>query len=263
MSKKFELTDETVVAGDGTVLYRIRAVEDIPARGVRKGDLGGFVESVGNLSGNAWVYGEAQVSGDARVLNNAQVYGNALVSGDAWVYGNAWVSGGAQVYGNARVYGNAQVSDGARVSDYAQVYGNAQVSGYVWVYGGAQVYGGARVYNDARVYGNARVYGDARVSGNAWVSGEMNMYVPICEYTPTTEEVAEIYFESGYKTTPEQFDRWLASVKAEAWEAGCNAGHNREHHKNMTEEQARAAWPNPYREVKLANSLGGFEEEKK
>lgn len=30
------------------------------------------------------------------------------------------------------------------------------------------------------------------------------------DYIPTTEEVREIYFESGYKTTPEQFDRWLA-----------------------------------------------------
>ena len=35
------------------------------------------------------------------------------------------------------------------------------------------------------------------------------------DYTPTTEEVREIYFESGYKTTPEGFDRWLADVKAQ------------------------------------------------
>lgn len=44
------------------------------------------------------------------------------------------------------------------------------------------------------------------------------------EYTPTTEEVAEIYFQSGYMTTPEQFDRWLAGVQAEAWKEGYVAG---------------------------------------
>jgi len=34
-------------------------------------------------------------------------------------------------------------------------------------------------------------------------------------YTPTTEEVAEIYFQSGYMTTPEQFDRWLTEHDAQ------------------------------------------------
>ena len=128
MNKKFELTDETVIAGDGAVLYRIRAVEDIPFHGVRKGDLGGFVEKVENLSGNAWVYG------------------NALVYGDAWVSGDALVSGDARVFGNARVYGTAQVYGTARVYNTARVYGNALVSG------------------EARVYGEAWVFGDALVS---------------------------------------------------------------------------------------------------
>ena len=40
------------------------------------------------------------------------------------------------------------------------------------------------------------------------------------EYTPTTEEVCEIYWQSGYKTTVEQFDRWLDSVKEESFKAG-------------------------------------------
>ena len=48
------------------------------------------------------------------------------------------------------------------------------------------------------------------------------------DYTPTTEQVRAIYAdESGwtplfYKpgTWGEQFDRWLVSVKAEAWDEG-------------------------------------------
>ena len=81
-----ELTDNTKVNAFGVTLYQIRATRDIPARGVRKGDLGGWIES-------------AELS-----------YGVARVSGNAWVYGNA------EVYGNARVYGNAEVSGSARVS---------------------------------------------------------------------------------------------------------------------------------------------------
>ena len=97
MAKKFELTSETTIRF-GRTLYRIRALVDFST--VKKGDLGGFVEKEENLSqvsGNAWVYGNAQVSGNAWVYGNAQVSGNARVYGNAQVSGDAWVSGNAQV----------------------------------------------------------------------------------------------------------------------------------------------------------------------
>jgi hypothetical protein len=88
MTKKYELTDETVEC-NGRKLFRIQAINDFGS--VRAGDLGGYIESEYNLchDGDAWVYGYAQV------------YGNAQVSGDAQVYGDAWVYGDAQVYGDA------------------------------------------------------------------------------------------------------------------------------------------------------------------
>ena len=159
MKAKFKLTDEYKINAFGVKLFRIEATVDIEARGIKKGEKGGFVEKEENLSGNAWVYGNAEVYGNARVYDDAwvyddaEVYGNARVSGNAGVSGNARVSGNAWVYGNARVYGNAWVS------------GNAGVSGNAWVYGNAGVSG------NARVSGNAWVYGNAGVSGNAWVSG--------------------------------------------------------------------------------------------
>ena len=127
----------------GVTLHQIEAIVDIPSKGVKKGDLGGWIEKEDNLSHE----------GDAWVFEDAQVYGNAQVYGDAWVYGNA------QVYGDAWVYGNAKV------------YGDAWVTGIARVFGDAWVYGNAKVYGDAWVYGNAQVYGNARVSGDAWVSG--------------------------------------------------------------------------------------------
>ena len=92
--KKYELTDETIEVY-GTALHRIKALKDFG--NVKKGELGGYVESERNLSqeGNCWVCGNAKVCGDAEVCGNAKVYGNA------WVYGNAEVCGNARVYGDA------------------------------------------------------------------------------------------------------------------------------------------------------------------
>ena len=106
-------------------LWRIRACKDFG--NVKKGEVGGLVESEKNLSheGNCWVTDDAKVFGNARVYGDAQVNGEAMVYGDAQVYGNALVTGGAHVYGNARVYGDAQV-DGYDCSD---VYGDAKVYG--------------------------------------------------------------------------------------------------------------------------------------
>ena len=110
--KHFKLrTDLTIKVGLKT-LYRIEATKDIEKFGVKAGDLGGYIEKEDNLSGDAWVSGDAKVyenawvSGNAKVYGNAQVYGDAWVSGDALVCGNARVSCDAEVYGNADVYGD-------------------------------------------------------------------------------------------------------------------------------------------------------------
>ncbi len=66
---KFKLTTESRVCF-GVTLFRIEATVDIPSRGIKKGDKGGWVEKESNLSH----------------------FGNARVSGDAWVSGNAQVS---------------------------------------------------------------------------------------------------------------------------------------------------------------------------
>ena len=110
---KYELLIDDTITFFGVQLFRVKAL--ISFGKVKKGDVGGYVESEKNLSqsGNAWVSG------------NAKVYGNAEVSGNAKVYGNAWVSGNAKVYGNAEVSGNAKVYGDAKVSGNAEVYGNA------------------------------------------------------------------------------------------------------------------------------------------
>ena len=77
---KFKLTSETKTEF-GIKLFRIEATESFS--NVSKGEKGGWVEKEANLdmSGNAWVYGDARVYGNACVSGNARVYGNACVYG--------------------------------------------------------------------------------------------------------------------------------------------------------------------------------------
>ena len=104
MTKKYELlVGDCLRAGDRTV-YRIRALRDFGD--VRRGDLGGYIESEDNLchSGHAWVYDAAQVYGpDAVVRDNGRVRGCAWVMGcvqdDAVVDDLAIVAEGATISG--------------------------------------------------------------------------------------------------------------------------------------------------------------------
>ena len=100
---KYELTDETIEVYRRT-LHRIKALKDI-GTDVKKGDLGGFVESERNLSqkGNCWVFNSAMVFDSAMVFGLAEVYGSAMVCGSAEVYGSATVCGSAEVYGLAEI----------------------------------------------------------------------------------------------------------------------------------------------------------------
>lgn len=53
------------------------------------------------------------------------------------------------------------------------------------------------------------------------------------QYTPTTEQIKDAYrrdrvweVHNGGKIYAAEFDRWLDSVKADAWDEGYRDGHN-------------------------------------
>ena len=95
MNKKYQLIPSNI-----RVLFRIKALRDFVD--VKKGDIGGYVQSEANLShdGDCWVYDDAKVYGDAEVSGKAMVYDKAKVFGDAEVSDNALVYNRAWVYGN-------------------------------------------------------------------------------------------------------------------------------------------------------------------
>ena len=100
MERKYELVKEDSIDFDGVTLYRIRALKDFGD--VKKGDIGGYIETEGNLShkGLCWV------------SDNAHVHGSVWIFGDAQVSGRAWIYGNSQIYGNALVCGNSRTFRG-------------------------------------------------------------------------------------------------------------------------------------------------------
>ncbi|WP_208442503.1 hypothetical protein [Bartonella raoultii] len=180
VSKKYELINESHVKG--ITLYRIRALRDFGD--VKKGDIGGFIESEYNLShqGNCWVYDDACVVSSGRVYENAKVCGNAVIGG--FVYGNAHICGKIRVYFGAHIYDNAHLSDKVWIYQYARVYGNASVGGYVKVYG--SVYGNAKVTGYHTIRG--LVHGNARLKRDGYSYVEQNIY-----YAYGIPEDCEIY----------------------------------------------------------------------
>lgn len=106
-------------------LHRIVALRDIPRHGVKKGDLGGYIENEDNLSqeGDCWIAEEAIVcdfterEGDyiyredkGSVVGNGIVTGQSIVAGgrvEGAVVGDALLIGKVIVTKTGRVEGNS------------------------------------------------------------------------------------------------------------------------------------------------------------
>lgn len=139
-------------------VYRIKALRDFG--NVKKGDLGGYIESEDNLSheGTAWIYDDAEVYGDARVYEDAKVLGKAEIDGNAKIFGKATVAGNAMVSGKANIFGNATVG------------GDSKVFGSAWIYDDAQIYGDIQIDGNLRVCKDVILIGDYSLTGNGNIS---------------------------------------------------------------------------------------------
>ena len=106
--KKFEFTGESyeqempvgVEAREHVTVYQIRALVDIPAHNVKKGDLGGWIEKEENLSheGNCWlgngvISGSSTVKGDILVGNHEEEARSCHIRGNSHINGSGLLSG--------------------------------------------------------------------------------------------------------------------------------------------------------------------------
>ena len=230
--EKYKLTD-IVAQCDGTTIHQIQAIIDFAD--VKKGDLGGFVESEDNLShyGDCWIYDQAKAIGNSKVLDNAQLRGMALLKDHASAGNNSVISESARVLDNATirdyaaVKGNAFVCDNAKVCGHAKVFGNATVKSETFMSDFAIAYGNAVLTGDAHLLGQASVCGNANVhngviSDYASVCGNVNIFD-----SPTLSGKAVVSDKRDYIT----FHNWWSSGRIitwtrsnDMWKAGCFEG---------------------------------------
>lgn len=106
--KKYRLLEDTTCIYEGRTLYRIQALKDF--KDIKKGNLGGWVESEYNLSqeGDCWLYDESIVCDYARIMENATIRRNSKISGNALISGKAIIT-------------KSIVKDNAYVGNYAAV----------------------------------------------------------------------------------------------------------------------------------------------
>lgn len=123
----YELTNDTITH-NGKTLYRIRATQDLPQHNVKKGDLGGYVETTDNLFGNAWLfdnakaYGKAKVYGSSHLHDEVEACDNARIFGNTKAYGSARLRGGIHLSGNSEVYGDTYLYDISSARSYKEVH---------------------------------------------------------------------------------------------------------------------------------------------
>lgn len=112
--RKYEILPEPIAAPNGEVCHRIKALEDIPVIGVKKGDLGGCVSNATSLShsGSSWIFEGGFVVGNAIVEDDAIVGDGALVGDTACISGTAAICKGVVVDSNAQVGGDVVVHHG-------------------------------------------------------------------------------------------------------------------------------------------------------
>lgn len=182
---KYKLLSNDTVTINNVTLRRIRALKDFGT--IKKGTLGGYIESDNNLShsGTAWVHDTAKVFGDALVTDDAQIHGDTIIKDKALVENDAFVTDTAIIQDQASVSDSAIVRDNARIYNNASVYGNALIQNKTSISGNAQIYEHAAITGTSQVTDNALVYGKATlrrnviVTGNAQIKDNANLYDPV------------------------------------------------------------------------------------
>ena len=129
MEKKYEILKDTEKDFFGHNVYRIRALKDFG--NVKKGDIGGYVESEYNLSqeGDCWIYNNATACENSIVSGNSEIKDHAIVCVHAEIKDHAVVCGNSVVKDCAVVCGNSIVSGNSVVKEFDKVYGNTVVCG--------------------------------------------------------------------------------------------------------------------------------------
>lgn len=123
---KYKIDFNDSIEHNGKTLYRVIATRNFKTAPVKRGDKGGYIEGVANLSetGDCWVYDNAIVCDMGRVIGNARILNNAIVDSFATVADGF-------IMDNAHITENAYINSGneIKIQDNAVVKGNTKIIG--------------------------------------------------------------------------------------------------------------------------------------
>ena len=165
MSRKYELTDETIMFEDN-VLYRIRALKDIP--GAVKGDLGGFVRSEENLSqeGDCWIFPESKVVGNSKVSGDATILGEVTIFNDVNITDRAMINGNLIIADNVEISGKSNIFiESGIIRNKVKICDNVVISGKM------------RISNNVEISGNTVLLGNLKISDSSIIKSKYDFMI--------------------------------------------------------------------------------------
>lgn len=146
--KKYEIVKDNFKEVNGVKVYRIRALKDfqndlLRNKKIKKGDLGGYIESEKNLSqeGNCWIADNAIVCDNATIKDNSVILDNATVSKYAAISENTTIFEYAKIWGSAKIHGQILIGGHAKIYDHANLHGKLCIGDHVNIFGDANVHG--------------------------------------------------------------------------------------------------------------------------
>ena len=151
------------------MVYRIKALKNFGD--VKKGDIGGYVQSEENLSqlGDCWIYDDAIVFENALIEGNAKIYDNTNVSG------NAVISNCAKIFGNVKIKDNAKIHNSSIIKNYAIVMESAQIYDFAIIEDNAKVAGNSIIRDNCTIFRNA-VIRDSYIFGKASIGEDAKIF---------------------------------------------------------------------------------------
>lgn len=191
---KYILTSHSIEF-EGRILYRIQAVKDFS--NVKRGDIGGYVETTDNLSqyGNCWIYNDAKAMDGSMVLDDSILEGQSVMKNQSTLSHNARCSGASKLHHKSWVGENAWLLD-AYIAENPQIEGNSRVQN-------------STILGISYIAGNSNIM-DSIIKGYSVISGDA------CVFNQNLEDSTSFNFVSDgdkkYQATEESDKRALKSL---------------------------------------------------
>ena len=155
-------------------LYRIRSLRNFSD--VKKGDLGGYIQSEDNLSheGNCWVYDNAKAYEDAKLFDDSKIFDKVRVFGCAHLHDNDVI-----IRGNAKICGHAIISNNVTIDGDVIICGNALITQGVEMTGDITINEGGYISNNVKICGHVFCYKFINIGCNTIMNIIENNYLII------------------------------------------------------------------------------------